>query len=126
MSIAYVDTSVIASVALRDDGWNDVAQRVAEFSVLISSNLLEAELRSACYREDLRFSEELVLGIHWVIPSRPLGPEFELVRVGGYLRGADLWHVATALYAVSDLSGATFLTLDRRQRTVASALGFET
>ena len=41
------------------------------------------------------------------------------------LRGADLWHVATALYIFDEPSEVTFLTLDRRQGEVAGALGFQ-
>ena len=126
MSTAYVDTSAIASVVLRDPGWEDVAQRIGAFSSIISSNLLEAELRAACYRERVPFSNDLLLGIDWVIPTRTLGPEFEMSYAGGYLRGADLWHVATALYAVQDPSVVAFLTLDNDQRAVAVALGFQT
>ena len=125
VSAAYVDTSVIASVVLRDARWEDVAQRIGAFSSIISSNLLEAELRAACYREGVPFSNDLLLGIDWVIPTRTLGPEFEMSHVGGYLRGADLWHVATALYAVRDPSVVAFLTLDRRQRAIAATLGFQ-
>lgn len=44
----------------------------------------------------------------------------------GYLRGADLWHVACALYLAEVPSDVTFLSLDDRQRTVAEALGFRT
>ena len=49
----------------------------------------------------------------------------EAVLASGYLRGADLWHVAAALYSFPDPRTATFLTLDNRQREVAEALGFQ-
>jgi hypothetical protein len=42
----------------------------------------------------------------------------------GYLRGADCWHVATALYVSPEPSRLSFLTLDERQRDVARTLGF--
>jgi hypothetical protein len=41
-------------------------------------------------------------------------------------RGADCWHLATALYLSPDPSALTFLTLDLAQRHVAKALGFQT
>ena len=44
----------------------------------------------------------------------------------GYLRGADLWHVATALYIVREPSEISFVTLEIQQRTVVKALGFQT
>ena len=42
----------------------------------------------------------------------------------GYLRGADLWHVATALYVSPQARNLSFATLDARQNAVAAALGF--
>jgi hypothetical protein len=44
----------------------------------------------------------------------------------GYLRGADLWHLACALFVVDEPDMLTFLTLDTRQQEVAAALGFHT
>ena len=44
----------------------------------------------------------------------------------GYVRGADLWHLACAAFLRRDLSSLEFLTLDARQGVVARALGFET
>lgn len=92
----------------------------------MSSNLLEAEVRSAFARKQLRFNPGALFDIEWVTADRPLGPEFERVLNVGYLRGADLWHVATALYIFDEPSEVTFLTLDRRQGEVAAALGFQT
>ena len=43
-----------------------------------------------------------------------------------YLRGADLWHVATALYLAESPADVDFLTLDPAQREAAAALGFPT
>lgn len=39
-------------------------------------------------------------------------------------RGADLWHVASALYVAPSPADLYFLTLDERQRSVAATLGF--
>ena len=65
--------------------------------------------------------------LEWETFERPLSDEFAIALRIGYLRGADLWHIATALYvARGDPSEVTFLTLDRRQREVAAALGFQT
>lgn len=59
-------------------------------------------------------------------PDRPLSSEITAVLEAGYLRGADLWHVAVALYHAEDPREVTFVTLDNRQRAVAAALGFRT
>ena len=103
-----------------------MARRLETFTTLLSSNVLEAELRAACHREELDFEPEFLADIEWVLPDRPLTPEFAAVLAAGYLRGADLWHVAAALFIADELGSPTFLTLDQRQRAVAEALGFAT
>ena len=93
---------------------------------MLSSNLLEAEIRSAFAREGRVYSANLVPRITWIYPSRPLSAEIGAVLRVGYLRGADLWHVAAALYQADDPRKVTFVTMDNRQRAVAAALGFQT
>ena len=126
MSYAYIDTSAVLSVTFSESGWETAASRMNSLSYWISSNLLEAEVRSAFARKQLRFNPGALFDIEWVTADRPLGPEFERVLNVGYLRGADLWHVATALYMFDEPSEVTFLTLDRRQGEIAAALGFQT
>ena len=126
MSGAYLDSSVIVAIALNEPGSGDVALRLDEFSRLISANLLEAELYSALYRERVDLNRNLVSGIGWIHPNRSLRNEMALTLAAGYLRGADLWHVAVALYAARKPDDLTFFTLDVRQRTVAASLGFHT
>ena len=48
-----------------------------------------------------------------------------MVLETGYLRGADLWHVATALYVSPQSGSLSFATLDARQSAVAEAFGFQ-
>ena len=124
MSIAYVDSSVIVCIAFQDPGWADAERRLAEFSDLRSSNLLEAEVRAAYTREGLVFDARLLSGIRWVLPDRPLSQEMGMALSAGYLRGADLWHVATALYLAPKPAEMSFITLDGTQESVANALGF--
>ena len=85
---------------------------------------MEAEVRSACRRENVTLDSAFFSSIDWILPQRPLSPEIASVLATGYLTGADLWHLATALYYAADVGGVAFLTLDIRQRNVASALGF--
>ncbi len=126
MSIAYVDTSALIAVAFGDPyGSEDLEVRLADFSRLLSSNLLEAEFRAAFAREEQRFDASLISGIDWILPDRPLVWEFATALEAGYLRGAGLWHIATALYAVTEPGEISFVTLDGRQREVAQALGFQ-
>lgn len=124
MSVAYVDTSALIAVAFNESAGAAIANRLAESSFLLSSNLLEAELRSACSREGISFSPKLFSSLKWVFPDRSLAPEITAILEAGYLRGADLWHVASALYVARDPREMWFVTLDERQRTVAEAVGF--
>ena len=125
MSVAYVDTSALVAIAFNERGAAALAKRLDAFSRLLSANLLEAELRAAFTREGHQFEPGLVSGIEWVLPDRPLTDEFERVLRVGYLRGADLWHIATALYLAQEPAEISFVTLDDRQRTVTVALGFQ-
>ena len=124
MSVAYVDTSTLVAVAFGERGGAAAARRLNGFSRLLSSNLLEAELRAAFAREGQELEGGFISGIEWVLPDRTLAPEFGKVLDAGYLRGADLWHLAVALYVTAPGSGMSFITHDRRQRSVAAALGF--
>ena len=124
MSIAYVDSSAIVGIAFQDNGWTAMERRLGRFSNLWSSNLLEAEVRAAYGRERRAFDVRVLSGVRWVLPDRPLTTEIASILQAGYLRGADLWHIATALYAAPEPGDISFVTLDDRQRAVAATLGF--
>lgn len=124
MRPAYVDSSCLVAIALGEPESGALASRLDATAQLVSSNLLEAELRSALAREGSAVSEALLGNLHWVYPTRSLGPELKQVVSAGYLRGADLWHLACALYLRRELGDLAFATLDRRQAEVARALGF--
>lgn len=125
MRVAYVDSSCLVALAFGEPDSKGLAKRLASFDLLISSNLLEAELRSAVAREKVAADPDpLVDGIEWVLPDRPLSPELQQTLASGYLRGADCWHLACALLLREDLPELAFLTLDLRQREVAARLGF--
>lgn len=126
MSDAYLDSSVIVAIALNEPGSGDLTIRLDGFSRLISANLLEAELYSTLSREGVELNENLVSGVRWIHPNRSLRDEMTLALSAGYLRGADLWHIAVALYAARKPDELTFFTLDIRQRNVAATLGFHT
>ncbi len=124
MSVAYVDTSAIVALAFAEEGAESLATRLEGFSRLVSSNLLEAELRAACRREGQPVPLHLLARIGWILTNRPLTPEMRTALEAGGLRGAELWHLASALYAAPEPAAIAFVTLDRRQATVAAALGF--
>ena len=120
-----MDTSAIIAVEFNEPGGHEVLERLNEFTTLMSLNLLEAEVRSVYMRDGRPFTEEALSNIEWIVPDTPLSAELDIASQAGYLRGADLWHVATALYIFDEPPEVTFLTLDRRQGEVAAALGFQ-
>lgn len=124
MRSAFVDSSVIVALAFNEPGAPALANRLAEFDVVCASPLLEAELGSACRREHSRPDPRLLKELHWIAPPHPISSEIARVLRAGYVRGADCYHLATALHLAPDGEGVTFLTLDTRQREVAQALGF--
>jgi predicted nucleic acid-binding protein len=122
---AYVDTSVIVAITFGEDGADAILEKVRPFE-LVSAPLLEAEWRSACHRNAIAPDASILREIVWMHIDRPLTAELERVFEAGYVRGADAWHLATALYLAPDPSELTFLTLNDRQRGVAEVLGFRT
>lgn len=126
MGRAFVDTSCLVAIALGERGAPAVAARLKRFEELFASNLLEAELQATLTRERVTPDPDVLTWLDWVFPDRPLTQEIARVLTAGYLRGADAWHVACALHVSEDPKDVTFLTLDRRQRTVARRLGFRT
>jgi hypothetical protein len=122
---AYVDASCVVAIAFEEPGHEAVASRLASFDTLLASNLLEAELCAVLVREGMRdHLRDLVAGLSWVLPDRPLGPEILRVANAGYVRGADLWHLACALLVDPTATELVFATLDESQAKAATALGF--
>lgn len=125
MTTAYVDSSVLVSIAFDQSGSVVLSRRVNSFGSLISSNLLEAEFQAAFAREGRVVDRTSLKRVAWILPERPLDDEIAQVLGHGYVRGADCWHLATALYSAAEApSSISFLTLDSRQKTIARALGF--
>lgn len=123
--LAYVDTSVVVAIAFNQQGSEHFRATLQGFRPC-ASPLLEAEWRSACRRESATPNVLDLEPIEWIEVDRSLRGELERVFEAGYVRGADAWHLATALYLAPDPRELTFLTLDDRQRGVAEALGFRT
>lgn len=124
MTVGYIDSSCLVAVAFGESGYEDLAARMESIDQLYASNLLEAELRAAFHREGIAAGRSILGGISWVMPDRPLSEEISAVLAAGYLRGADLWHLACALYLSPDPAELVFLTADRQQAGVAAIIGF--
>lgn len=123
--LAYLDTSVVVAIRFNQPGAERFRDALTGFE-LYASPLLEAEWRSALRREQVAPNLAELELVQWVFQERTLSEELERVFEAGYVRGADAWHLATALSLAPDPSELTFLTLDDRQRAVAEALGFQT
>jgi hypothetical protein len=123
--IAYADSSCLVAISLNEPGSRALLVRISRYDRLFSSNLLEAELRSALAREGSRggYGNFLAL-MRWVFPHRRLTPEIDQILEAGMLRGPDLWHLACALFLRPRVSGLSFLTVDGRQGEIAASLGF--
>jgi len=126
VSVAYVDTSCLVAIAFRERGSTALQRRIERFDDLVASNLLEAELHAAFKREGILGDPRLQRAVSWILPERPLSDEIRAVLAAGFVRGADCWHLATALYIADNPGDLTFLTLDERQRAIAGILGFAT
>ena len=114
------------AIAFGESGARSLANELQSFDRLFSSNLLEAEFRAALLRETVvEEGTSLLSWVTWIFPNRPLSPEFDQVLAHGYVRGADLWHLACALFLIADPQQLTFATLDQRQLEIALRLGFQ-
>jgi hypothetical protein len=124
MKAAYVDTSCLVAIAFGEKGSARVRQSLLVYDELLSSNLLEAELRSAFRREkNTDDPGDLISGISWVYPDRPLTAEIATILDKGYVRGADLWHLAVALF-VDPNREIDFVSLDVQQLEISRRVGF--
>jgi predicted nucleic acid-binding protein len=126
MTACYLDTSYLVALAFGEREADDLATRLQTFDLLLSSTLLEAEFRSTLAREGVPDGERFLQAVSWILPDRRLTPEIDRILATGYVRGADLKHLACALYAAESPSDLTFLTLDDRQREIAAELSFPT
>ena len=127
MNAAYVDTSCLVAIAFGEPGADKVSQRLNAYDHLLSADLCEAELRAAVHREGRpqQIADRLLGALSRVRPDRALSDELQRVLACDYLRGADLLHVATALFVEPGTSELVFETLDLRQREVARRVGFD-
>ena len=125
MNLAYVDTSALVAIVFGKQGATATIRELDTLDELFLSNLSDAELKASLVREQVSFDLDFQSWISWVLPDRPFTAEFSRVLAAGYLRGADLWHLACALYLADDPKAISFVTLDKQQRAVARKLGLQ-
>ncbi len=129
MSSAYVDASFLVAILLGEPRARALQRTLERFDDWIAGDLLIAETLATAAREGL--PSELVApafeSIDLVLPDRSLQPEMQEILAHGRLRGADLWHLACALYvARGGRAELAFLSRDAPQRGLARRLGFAT
>ncbi len=129
MSAAYVDSSFLLAILLGEPRSRLLQTTLRRFDDWVAGDLLVAEVLAAAVRESLPLAQvrPTIESIDLVLPDRSLEPEMHEVLGHGRLRGADLWHLACALYvAGEDRDDLAFLSRDAPQRDLATRLGFAT
>jgi hypothetical protein len=126
LKAAYIDSSLLIGIRFQKFASTKI-HAIRQYE-LYSSELLIAEVLAFGKREGIEedFLWESLKGLSWVIPEGSLFEECKRVIQCGYVRGADLWHLACACYLSPDPGELAFLTLEERQRDAAACLGFHT
>ena len=128
--MAYVDPSALIPVIFGEQPDN-TRIRLARFPILLSSTLLDAQLRAVFKREQQTFDPSLISEINeWVAPDRRLDDEMASILEIVPLPALPLWHLASAMY-IQERQSLTrrqyrlaFITLNEDQETAARDLGF--
>lgn len=127
MRLVCVDTSALVALLFDEPAAKSVRSALTAANAIYAANLVEAELLSVARREESE-PEALapLLGcVEWVFPVRSLRPECELVLEHGHVPGAEVWHLACALYVSDSIAPPVFVSCDEGQREAAAALGLE-
>lgn len=124
--LAYVDSSVVVAIMLIEPSADRYRDHLQQYSPLVSSVLLEAEVLSAAKRSHIALSEarKNINRITLVMPDRALSEELDALFAYGYCRGADAFHIATAQFLDPQMNELTFITADVAQAKLASKCGF--
>ena len=129
LAIAYLDPTALIPIVFGEESAGAATQeRLNLFPVLVSSNLLEAELRGRFEREGQLFDLDWLSGIEWVQPRGSLSSEMDRIQAFASLSPIRMWHLANAVYFADRLSlthrraELAFITLDEQQETVARDL----
>ena len=131
LAIAYLDPTALIPIVFGEEPVRAVTEeRLNRFPILVSSNLLEAELRARFEREEQVFDPGRLSGIEWIQPRGSLGSAMARIQAFARLSPTRMWHLANAVYFAGRLSltnrrtDLAFITLDEQQETAARELGF--
>ena len=124
MRIAYIDTSCLVAIAFGEAGATKVASRLERMDRLFGPICSRQSCGRRLLAKSSRLTGRTTLEYHRVYPNRPLSGEFERVMVEGYVKGADLWHLACALFLAPEPKDSRSSRSTKRQEEVARRLGF--
>lgn len=125
--IAYVDSSVVIALIFDEPEAKKFQKDLANYKIIFSSNILEAEVYSACRREGRAFAaaKEFIDNVSLYFSDRSYEPEYQTIARLGYLRGADALHLATAMDFDPGCKKTVFFTADEQQKKLAQLIGFK-
>lgn len=126
--IYYLDTSAWVAWKFAQQGKEVFDSVDLDKDAVVSSPLLVAEylafLKKSDRLADTRYEDDLEF-IRWIHPVDPMFESCSEVAMQTDLRGADLYHVATAVwFAEGFRKDLKFLTCDMVQRKAVRKLGF--
>lgn len=127
MKLVYIDTSVLIAVFFQEPNYKNYLKYFSKNYQLISSEILVAEFYSFLSRNKRPLSEafEILDYLSIVRPDKGLENYCEMILSYGYAKGADLFHIANALYIDPEVKELVFLTHDVKQGKLAKKVGFK-
>jgi len=128
-AVIYWDSSALLSALFKDDK-SRRAKAIAEQDALhLLTTLAYAEVNAVISRmkREHILTEVLVQSAHEILDRGPwrrisFSPEWPMIRrlaAKHALRGADLWHLATAMTLKREFPELSLLTFDKRLKTAA-------
>ncbi|HEY8201528.1 MAG TPA: type II toxin-antitoxin system VapC family toxin [Actinomycetota bacterium] len=132
----YWDASAVLSSLFRDAHSDEAIEWAERDGIHLLSSLAYTETRAVIARleRERLFPDVLIGSTRETLDAGPwrrlsLLPDWETVRTLAPkwpIRGADLWHLATALTLRRELPGLGLLTFDNRMAVAAHGEGFVT
>lgn len=126
MKVYYIDTSAFLAVLFEEGPSRELIKLMESDTEILSSSLIEAEVLATLKRENVPLSDAVSVleRVSLVFPDRSLQKELTQLLEKQYCRGADSFHIATALYLDPHAADLIFVSLDEKQNQGARLMGF--
>lgn len=128
--VVYWDSSAVISALFKDSNSRRAKAMAERAGLHLLTTLAYAEINAVLARmkRENILTEVLFQSAHEILDRGPwrrisIAPEWKLTRrlaAKHHLRGADLWHLATAISLKSELRELSLLTFDQRLKTAAA------